>query len=87
MSWFVSTRSKDKAVNDARMERGTLLASGFIAGGALMGVVSAIIKFAGFDLFQSEWYASVPSHILGVVMYIAIIVYLCVASMRAKAGK
>lgn len=87
VSWFVSTRSKDKTVNDARMERGTLLASGFIAGGALMGVVSAIIKFAGFDLFQSEWYASVPSQILGVVMYIAIIVYLCVASIRAKAGK
>ena len=87
VSWFVSTRSKDKAVNDARMERGTLLASGFIAGGALMGVVSAIIKFAGFDLFQTEWYNSVGSQILSVVMYVAIIVYLCIASMKAKANK
>lgn len=83
VSWFVSTRSKDKAVNDARMERGTLLASGFIAGGALMGVVAAAIKFAGLDLFQTEWNKSVYAQILGLVMYIAIIVYLAVASMRA----
>ena len=45
ISWFISTRSKDRALNTARHERGTLLASGLIAGGALMGVVSAAIKF------------------------------------------
>lgn len=83
VSWFVSSRSKDKAVNDARMERGTLLASGFIAGGALMGVVAAAIKFAGFDLYQQEWSNSVYAQILGLVMYIAIIVYLSVASLKA----
>ena len=43
IAWFVSTRSKDAAVNNARQEKGTLIASGFIAGGALMGVVSAIL--------------------------------------------
>ena len=55
ISWFVSTRSKDGAVNNARQEKGTLIASGFIAGGALMGVVSAILRFAGVDWFLSGW--------------------------------
>ena len=50
ISWFVSTRSKDQALNDARQEKGTL-----IAGGALMGVVSAILRFAGADWFLSGW--------------------------------
>ena len=45
ISWFISSRSKDVALNTARHERGTLLASGLIAGVALMGVVSAAIKF------------------------------------------
>lgn len=55
ISWFVSTRSKDEAVNNACQEKGTLIASGFIAGGALMGVVSAILRFAGVDWFLSGW--------------------------------
>lgn len=84
VSWFVSSRSKDADVNNARMERGTLLASGFIAGGALMGVVAAGIKFAGADLYQTEWASSASAEILGVVMYIALIAYLIVASLKAK---
>ena len=55
ISWFVSTRSKDEAVNNARQEKGTLISSGFIAGGALTGVVSAILRFAGVDWFLSGW--------------------------------
>ena len=85
ISWYVSTRSKDANLNNARMERGTLLASGFIAGGALMGVVSAGLKFAGVDCFQTAWAASSGAQWLGLAMYIAICVYLIVDSMRAKA--
>lgn len=84
VSWFVSTRSKDKATNDARMERGTLLASGFIAGGALMGVVAAAMKFAGLDFYNAGWNQSATAQIIGLVMYVAIIAYLCFASMKAK---
>jgi len=84
ISWYVSTRSKDAELNNARMERGTLLASGFIAGGALMGVVSAIMKFAGADFFMSEWYGSNGAALVGLVMYIAIIAYLTISTMRAK---
>ena len=87
VSWFVSTRSKDEAVNKARMDRGTLLASGFIAGGALMGVVSAIMKFAGFDYKcpYADNEGLLQSISLGV--YILLIIYLIVDSMRAKKAK
>ena len=85
VNWFVSSRSKDVALNNARTERGTLLASGFIAGGALMGVVAAGIKFAGFNPALPElWTASAYSEILGVVMYIALIAYLVLASLKVK---
>lgn len=81
VSWFVSTRSKDKAINDARMEKGTLIASGFIAGGALMGVVSAVLKFANLDLMIRESAWSEP---VAFIPYIALIIYLTVASMKVK---
>lgn len=84
ISWYVSTRSKDKALNTARHEKGTLLASGFIAGGALMGVVSAGIRFAGVDILNPEWIESTGSQALGMIMYGAIIGYLIWDSMRAK---
>ena len=34
VNWYVNTRSTDTQLNSLRNERGTLLASGFIAGGA-----------------------------------------------------
>lgn len=72
IAWFVSTRTKDEAVNKARLDKGTLIASGFIAGGALMGVVSAILKFAGVDLWIAEGWWTNP---LACLMYIGIIVW------------
>ncbi len=84
ISWFVSSRSKDQEVNNARTERGTLIASGFIAGGALMGVVAAAIKFAGADLYQTAWAQSTGAEVLGIFMYIALMAYLIIASLRAK---
>jgi len=85
IAWFVSTRSKDEALNNARKERGTLLASGFIAGGALMGVVSAIIRFGGINLTSTEWMESNAAVLLALFMYLVIIAYLAWDSMRAKA--
>ncbi|MBO5661171.1 MAG: oligopeptide transporter, OPT family [Tidjanibacter sp.] len=84
VSWFVTSRSKDGELNKARNSRGTLIASGFIAGGALMGVVSAVLKFAGADWFMSEWYASNGAQWLGVAAYAAIIGYFIWDSLRAK---
>ncbi len=80
VSWYVSTRSKDERVNKMRRDRGTLIASGFIAGGALMGVVSAVLKYAGADWYNAwsgaEW--------LAVVMYVAIIAYFIWDARRAR---
>lgn len=80
VSWYISTRSKDEKVNKMRRERGTLIASGFIAGGALMGVVSAVLKYAGADWYNTwsgaEW--------LAVIMYVAIIAYFIWDACRAK---
>ena len=84
IAWFVSTRSKDEALNKARFDRGTLIASGFIAGGALMGVVSAILKFAGVELFAADWAASNAAEWVALVMYIAIMTYFTVHTMKAK---
>ena len=57
VSWYVGSRSKDQDLNNERTEKGTRIASGFIAGGALMGVVSAILRFAEVDMFMkpSPW--------------------------------
>lgn len=82
VSWFVGSRSKDSALNKARLDKGTLLASGFIAGGALMGVVSAAIRYIGFE-YSCEW-SDVIKQSLGLVMYLAIIAYLTISSMQAK---
>lgn len=80
VSWYVSTRSKDEKVNKMRRERGTLIASGFIAGGALMGVISAVLKYAGTD-----WYATWSgAEWLAIVMYVVIIGYFIWDSLRAK---
>ena len=83
ISWYVSTRSKDAAVNTARQEKGTLIASGFIAGGALMGVVSAILRFANVDLFLTEWNAAYGEAI-AIVPFLLLIAYMVYSSMKVK---
>lgn len=84
VAWFVSTRSNDQGLNKARMDRGTLIASGFIAGGALMGVVSAILKFAGAEWRFTEWAASNGAEWLGLAMYLILIGYFGWHTLRAK---
>jgi putative OPT family oligopeptide transporter len=83
ISWYVSTRSTDKALNAARQEKGTLIASGFIAGGALMGVVSAILKFAQVDWFLTSWHNSYGEAI-AILPFIAICAYMLLSSMKAE---
>lgn len=84
ISWYVASRSGSERGKKARRERGTLIASGFIAGGALMGVVSALLKYFGADWFASSWNATSGAEILAVVMYVAIIGYFIWDSLRAK---
>jgi len=84
INWYVTTRSKDDKLNNERGEKGTLLASGFIAGGALMGVVSAAMRFGGINLVNEEWLANPMSELVSLVAYALLIVYLIKASMNVQ---
>ncbi|MFC2673698.1 MAG: OPT family oligopeptide transporter [Prevotella melaninogenica] len=84
VNWYVTTRSKDEAVNKARGDKGTLLASGFIAGGALMGVVSALLKFGGIEFDYSSWWENHLSELLSLVAYAALILYFILATKLNK---
>jgi len=85
IAWYVSTRSKDEKLNNARKERGTLLASGFIAGGALMGVVSALMRFGGINLTSPQWMESAPAELLALGMFVLLVIYLIWDSKKAVA--
>ena len=82
ISWFVSSRSKDEAVNNARQERGTLLASGFIAGGALLGVVSAGMRFFGFEYTCT--FSETQLQATGVIVYILLLAWFTWSCLKAK---
>ncbi len=86
VNWYVNSRSKDAEVNRLRNEKGTLIASGFIAGGALMGVLSAALQFGGISLSLGAWTSTALAEWLSLAMYALIIVYLVRASLGAKAG-
>ena len=83
-SWYVTTRSKDAKVNSERGEKGTLLASGFIAGGALMGVVSAMLRFGGINLVSEEWMANPLSELCSLGAYILLVLYFVHATKTKK---
>ena len=85
VNWFVTTRSKDKVVNERRGEKGTLIASGFIAGGALMGVVSALLRFGGFNPVDESWLANPLSEVCSLGAYILLIAYFIQATKNKKA--
>ena len=75
ISWYVTTRSKDETVNKSRGEKGNLIASGFIAGGALMGVISALLRFGGISFDYSAWWANPLSELCSLVAYVLLILY------------
>ena len=85
INWYVTTRAKDKTVNEKRGEKGTLIASGFIAGGALMGVVSALLRFGGFNLMSDEWLVNPLSEFAALVAYILLMCYFIWATKVKKA--
>ena len=84
MNWFVTSRSKDAETNKQRGEKGTLLASGFIAGGALMGVVSALLRFGGVELISDNWLANPLSELCSLVAYVLLIGYFVRATRESK---
>lgn len=85
LAWFIKTRSKDEALNKMRGEKGTLLASGLLAGGAIMGVISAILKYCGVEpTFMANYIGSPMFNILAIVMFVGLCVYLVLHSLNVK---
>lgn len=84
INWFVTTRSKNADENKERGEKGNLIASGFIAGGALMGVVSALLRFSGVVFDYEAWWSSPMSEIASLVAYVLLILYFIRATKVAK---
>ena len=82
INWYVTTRSKDEGENKARGEKGNLLASGFIAGGALMGVISALLRFGGVQFDYENWWANPLSEFASLVAYILLIIYFIKATKQ-----
>jgi uncharacterized oligopeptide transporter (OPT) family protein len=81
---FVSTRSKDEKINSARRERGTLIASGFIAGGALMGVLSAFLRYLDLNWVNNEWIETHSAQLIGLVVFALLCAYMIWDSLRGK---
>ncbi len=82
VNWFVTTRTKDPEVNNARGEKGTLIASGFIAGGALMGVVSALLRFMSFNPSNEDWLSDPMAEMLSFGAYLLLICYFIIATRK-----
>ena len=87
IQWYVTTRTKDKVLNEERGELGTLIASGFIAGGALMGVVSAAIRFTGVNLMQTKWVESPGAEWLSLAAYALLICFFIWQTLLKKKDK
>ncbi|KAA0264182.1 MAG: hypothetical protein EDM75_04815, partial [Chlorobiota bacterium] len=85
LAHIVSTRSKDENLNNARRERGTLIASGFIAGGALMGVISAVMKYFEIDLMATHWVETNGAMFIGLFMFVLLCAYVIWDALKAKA--
>ena len=85
LNWFVTTRSKNQSLNQARGEKGTLIASGFIAGGALMGVVSALLRFGGFNPISESWLANPLSEICSLIAYVCLILFFIRQTKKTEA--
>ena len=82
VNWYVTTRSKDETTNKERGEKGNLIASGFIAGGALMGVISALLRFGGIQFDYAEWWSNPLSELLSLLAYILLIIYFVRATKK-----
>lgn len=83
INWYVTSRSKDAKVNKERGEKGNLIASGFIAGGALMGVISALLRFCGVSVDYAAWWANPMSEVCSLVAYVLLIAYFIKATKVA----
>lgn len=85
VSYFVSHSSKDEALNELRLSEGSTIASGFVAGGAIGSLISAVLHIGGVDWFLKDWVTTPGATYLGIVAYLGMraVIY-CVACRIKK---
>jgi putative OPT family oligopeptide transporter len=83
---FISKSSKDEALVNARTQRGTLIASGFMAGASLFGVIGALLLFFKVKLYTivGSWEANPLSEYLSIAMFAILVTYFVLDTLRAK---
>lgn len=83
ISYFVSQSSDDAKVNAKRLSEGNTVASGFVAGGAIGSLISAVLHIADIDWFAKAWAASPAATFAGIVAYFVLCIFLYAMAKRA----
>lgn len=86
ISYLVKRSSKDEAESEARVAEGGTVASGFVAGGAIGSLISAVLKIAGVDWFLDAWEKTPEATYLGIVIYLALCVMIYKIATRKCAA-
>ncbi|WP_251422519.1 OPT family oligopeptide transporter [Veillonella agrestimuris] len=87
IAYFVQNSTKDKALAELRFSKGSTIASGLVAGGAIGSLFSAVLRIAGVDVFASEWVETPEATYLGIFMYFLLSVFLYKVAMYVKESK
>lgn len=87
VAYFVArSAGNNEKLAAARNQKGTLVASGFIAGGAVMGVVAALLKFVGktysWGTPFTKTFGNAEGEMLALVAYCVLIAYMYWDSKR-----
>lgn len=84
VSYFVSHSSKDEALNELRLSEGSTIASGFVAGGAIGSLISAVLHIGGVDWFLKDWVTTPGATYLGIVAYLGMCAVIYCVACRIK---
>lgn len=84
ISYLVQHGSIDESVNELRHSYGKIVASGFIAGGAIGSLISAVIHIAGINVFMKVWEATPGATYLSILMYVLLSLFLYKSAMKKR---
>jgi putative OPT family oligopeptide transporter len=91
VAWLVARRNRAGARGEGQQDRGTLIASGLIAGGALIGVVSSLIKWieaqSGKTIIHDFNNTGPAGNAIALVAFVALCVAVYVAALDRKRGE
>lgn len=87
IAYFVQNSTKDIELAELRFSKGSTIASGLVAGGAIGSLFSAVLRIIGVDVFAQEWVESPAATYLGIVMYLVLCTFLYKVAMYVKDKK